>query len=416
MNTEYEESYVRYYKGRSLIEFPDTYTIVDIETTGFDPKFDDIIEIAAVKVVDNVVTDTFQIFVKPKNTISDFITNLTGISNDMIEKAPEKQFAVQQFIDFVGDDIIVGHNVNFDINFIYDCAISFNYAFSNNFVDTLRIARKFVREINNHKLSSLAAYFEIEQDMAHRALNDCYVTNSIYMALRNISPMPIKTSVDFSSMEFDTSNMFYGKKITVSGEFREFGFENFKIICDKCGAILLDAFYKYADCYVMGEVTYSKYLRGDYSEKMEKAIDLAKKRDFLIISEEQFYKSLNIDIPQKKPRKSMFDSHKPVFATTTDIDETNAFFGKVCVFTGTLEKMNRNDAMQIIVNLGGICGNTVTSKTNYLVMGNNDYSALNGNKSSKQLKAEDIILKGGDIEIITENVFYEMISENGCEL
>ena len=86
---------------------------------------------------------------------------------------------------------------------------------------------------------------------------------------------------------------------------------------------------------------------------------------------------------------------------------------KLCVFTGTLERMLRKDAMQAVVDLGGQVGNSVTKKTNYLILGNNDYCPLiTEGKSSKQKKAESLKLAGNDIEIISEDVFYDMIFDN----
>ncbi len=104
---------------------------------------------------------------------------------------------------------------------------------------------------------------------------------------------------------------------------------------------------------------------------------------------------------------------KNIFPQTENFDETHPLYNKTCVFTGVLEKVDRKQAMQIVANLGGICGDSVTSKTNYLILGNNDYCrSIKDGKSSKQKKAEILKLKGNDIEIIPENVFYEMIEEN----
>jgi len=91
-------------------------------------------------------------------------------------------------------------------------------------------------------------------------------------------------------------------------------------------------------------------------------------------------------------------------------------FGKTFVFTGTLQRMVRKDAMQLVVDMGGICGDGVTVKTNYLVLGNNDYcSSIKVGKSSKHKKAERYKAEGLDIEIISENVFYEMVAEYQSE-
>jgi len=107
-------------KGRSIIAFPSGYVALDIETTGLDPSVDEIIELAAIRVRDGVRADTFASLVKPRNTISGFITELTGITNDMVSGAPRVESILPQFCEFIGGDVVVGHNVNFDINFIYD--------------------------------------------------------------------------------------------------------------------------------------------------------------------------------------------------------------------------------------------------------------------------------------------------------
>ena len=98
--------------------------------------------------------------------------------------------------------------------------------------------------------------------------------------------------------------------------------------------------------------------------------------------------------------------------TSVEIDEDSFFYGRHVVFTGKLEKMVRKDAMQIVVNLGGILDNSVCKQTNYLILGSTDYNAsLKGEKSSKHKKAEKLKLEGQDIEIIDEFTFYDIISE-----
>ena len=94
-----------------------------------------------------------------------------------------------------------------------------------------------------------------------------------------------------------------------------------------------------------------------------------------------------------------------------EIDEDNFFYQKHVVFTGKLERMIRKDAMQLVVNLGGILDNSVNKQTNYLILGNNDYNAiLKGEKSSKQKKAEKLQLEGQDISIIDEYTFYDLLN------
>ena len=118
-------------KGENLFKFPEKYTVIDVETTGLSPQFDGMIEVAAVKISNGKVLDTFSTLVKPNTVfigddgselyVDDFIETLTGITNDMLVTAPEFVEIRDDFMSFLGDSIIVGHNVNFDINFV--CAL-----------------------------------------------------------------------------------------------------------------------------------------------------------------------------------------------------------------------------------------------------------------------------------------------------
>lgn len=129
---------------------------------------------------------------------------------------------------------------------------------------------------------------------------------------------------------------------------------------------------------------------------------------------EEFYSTHgeNITLSALKHHHHVSTKSKDITTSNVDFDESHPLFGKVCVFTGTLEQMLRKDAMQIVADLGGINGDSVTKKTNYLILGNNDYcSTIKDGKSAKQKKAEQLQLAGFDISIISENVFYDMIFE-----
>ncbi len=172
----------RIYKGKSLIGFPQEYCIVDIETTGLNAGYDDIIEIGAIKYVDGVVIDTFDSLLQPKCRhyhyyVSRFITELTGITNAMLEQAPPSEEVLFSFQQFLGDSIIVGYNVNFDVNFLYDSFLEYLGApMTNDFIDILRMARKLFPSLPHHRLSDMTAYYGLVNEHAHRALSDCEVT------------------------------------------------------------------------------------------------------------------------------------------------------------------------------------------------------------------------------------------------
>ena len=171
-------------KGKSLIEDLDNYTVVDIETTGLNWKFNKILEISALKVRNHKVIAEFLELINPHEPIPRFIKNLTGITDEMVKEALELDVVLRKFQEFLADDIIVGHNVNFDVNFLYD-----NFYFilgetlSNHFVDTLRIARKLLPELRHHRLDDLTSFFGIELRDKHRALNDCLLTNKVYLKM-----------------------------------------------------------------------------------------------------------------------------------------------------------------------------------------------------------------------------------------
>lgn len=181
-----EENRKRPEKGKSLLEFPEDYVVVDLETTGLRPDLDEIIEIGAVRVQGQKVTESFNTLVYPVNGIDPFITQLTGITPDMVEDSPRISNALSQLIRFVGDSIVVGHNVNFDINFLYDkCVECFGYGFSNDFIDTMRISRKLFPEYRHHRLCDLEERFDLHNEQAHRALSDVVTTNDCFQYMRN---------------------------------------------------------------------------------------------------------------------------------------------------------------------------------------------------------------------------------------
>lgn len=302
---------IREKKGQSLLTFPDKYVLLDIETTGLSPKYDEIIEISAIRVEHGEIVDEFSELVKPKEEISSFITRLTGITNEMVESSRDIKNVLGSFKEFLkNEDIISGYNINFDINFLYDnFQDNLNHYFDNDFVDVMRLARNaFKNEVESFKLKKLAKHFKLSTEGMHRGIKDCRVTLEI----------------------------FHLAKEKILGE----------------------------------------------HENLEKFLEWKKKNSYL------------------KPNS--------ICSTTRTFDIEHPCYDKEFVFTGTL-KMVRKDAMQLVVNLGGKVRDRIALDTNYLVMGVMDYTQnIAGDKSSKIIKAENMQLKGKDIQIISEDVFYDM--------
>ena len=171
----------RPYKGQSLLAALDDFTVVDIETTGLSPRWSAIIELGAVKFRGGKPADEASLLINPGFDLPPAITELTGITDDMLWTAPPLIDVLPFFLDFVGGDVILGHNVNFDVNFLYDKALAIGLApLSNDFVDTMRISRKLYPEHKHHRLCDLCQRFGVVPETAHRALADCYATAACY--------------------------------------------------------------------------------------------------------------------------------------------------------------------------------------------------------------------------------------------
>lgn len=169
--------------GAPLYEVP--FCVLDLETTGGSPADCSITEIGAVKYLGGEEVGSFQTLVNPGVPIPPFITVLTGITQVMVVEAPPIEAALPSFLEFVGDSVIVGHNVRFDLSFLNADAARLGYPrLSNRSVDTAALARRLVRnEVRNLKLQTLAAYFRSPTTPNHRALEDARATAWVLHAL-----------------------------------------------------------------------------------------------------------------------------------------------------------------------------------------------------------------------------------------
>ena len=163
---------------------PDSYVVVDLETTGLQPAKDRILEIGAVKVENGEVKDTFCTFINPRMAIPPFIQALTGITQDMVENAPTAEQAFYEFLDFCGDRDLMGHNLMFDYSFLKHQAANLKLSFEKRGIDTLKIARSVLPELESRSLTSLCEYFQINGEQAHRAFHDALATHEVYKQLK----------------------------------------------------------------------------------------------------------------------------------------------------------------------------------------------------------------------------------------
>lgn len=298
----------KYHRGNYVRKISKNYCVLDTETTGLSAYFDSVIEIGILKVRDNIVIAEYSQLIDPECELDPYITNLTGITQEMLEGQPTISAVKDEVLAFIGDDLVVGHNTNFDMQFL---ANGFCHDFPNEYMDTLQFAKKLYPEFSSHSLGALAYQLELPSG-GHRSLSDCKST---------------------------------------------------KALLDCMVAKILDA-----------------------NMTIEQVFPPKKSK----------HKHSHLDISQ--------------IVATEEIDEDSFFYGKHCVFTGTLEKMVRKDAMQLVVNVGGILDKSVASTTNFLIVGSFDYcSSIKEGKTGKLKKAEALKQKGQSIEIIDEHTFYDLL-------
>ena len=160
----------------------DTYVCIDLETTGLNPKVDRIIEIGAVKVVDGVETEVFETFVNPGRSLEEHVKNLTGITDEDLASAPKMKDVLPKLLSFIGDDVLLGHSVLFDFSFVKKAAVNEKMTFEKDGIDTLKIARKYLPELESRSLGYLCGHYQISHN-AHRALEDARATVMLYEKL-----------------------------------------------------------------------------------------------------------------------------------------------------------------------------------------------------------------------------------------
>ena len=164
------------------------YTILDLETTGLNPNSDFIIEVGCVKVRAGDEVDRLQLLIKPPKRIPWKITNITGISDFMVSTAPKFVDVAQVIWSFLENEVIVGHNVRFDLNFLRkNFSEILNVDFDNSYIDTLHIFKKAYPGLDSYSLDNISNELGIISEH-HRAIADCCIVKKI------IDYIEIKTS------------------------------------------------------------------------------------------------------------------------------------------------------------------------------------------------------------------------------
>ena len=160
------------------------FCVFDVETTGLSPFKNKIIEIAIVKVSKLKITNTFHSFINPGRQIPFFITNLTGINDDDVYDAPFFDEVADQIVDFIGDDILIAHNLAFDQSFIKAELRNCNKEkISNPGVCTVKLARRLYPNLKSKSLGSVVSHLRLKNKGAHRAISDAEVTAKVLIKM-----------------------------------------------------------------------------------------------------------------------------------------------------------------------------------------------------------------------------------------
>ena len=170
-------------KGDADTGFDGTFICFDIETTGLSAARDKITEIGAVKVENGIITDKFSTFVNPEMPIPQKITQLTGITDEMVKDAPSQSEAVSAFLEFAGDNVLVAHNAPFDTSFIAKACEDMGRKYNYTSIDTVAISRAILTDIKNCKLDTVAKFLRLGEFNHHRATDDAEMLAKIFITL-----------------------------------------------------------------------------------------------------------------------------------------------------------------------------------------------------------------------------------------
>ena len=203
----------------------------------------------------------------------------------MVADAPGIEDVLPRFLEFIGEDIVVGHNVHFDVNFLYDYAEDFDLEpFSNDLVDTLRLSRRLYPELQSHKLSALAAHFGVEPDGEHRALADCVTTQKCLSAMDAYAAQnggipesaedlyrKLSKTIVAETSDFDPDSLIYGRTFAFTGKLERMTRKEAMQAVVNAGGHCTDGVVAETNYLVLGNNDYCKAIKDGKSAKQKKA-------------------------------------------------------------------------------------------------------------------------------------------------
>lgn len=372
-------------KGKNAGRHVENYSVIDLETTGIFVSSARIVEISAIKVRNNQVVGEFTSLVNPLCHIPEEATKINHITDEMVKNAPTLEKVINEFLQFIGDDIILGYNnAGFDMNIIYDAVEKIlRRAFENDYIDILHVARRNVDGLENYKLKTVCDYYGIGTEGAHRALKDCYLTKECYDNLYN----------EYGNSAFSRHNNVNGYCTLYSTKtlaLRELQKILSNILCD--GTITLE------------EVDVLRFWLEEHRE-LSAIYPFGKVIEML----DDVLEDGQISPLERSTLESVFSEIvDPVKSQSCNERITSLVAKHVCL-TGDFDFGSKEDVAEIIEKAGGIVDKAVKKATNYVVVGaRGSESWKTGNYGGKIQKAMEYNSKGMNIKVVEEKKFIPM--------
>lgn len=370
-------------KGSSVPKYLSDYCVLDLETTGVFVISAEIIEISVIKVRGGNVIAEFSQLVNPGCKIPSAATAVNNITDTMVKDAPMLSEVIDDFLAFVGNDVVLGYNnAGFDMNLLYDkVMILRGRAFKNDYIDLMHAARRTLPELENHKLETLSKYYELDTTGEHRAQKDCYLTKECYEKLYRQFGDAAFRGKSHSGGSYGPRCSSETKALRTLQEFLE------EIIAD--GQVTVTEFYSLTQW-----MTEHRDLQGCFPfDRVFDALDRVL-ADGKVTTEELL------------ELQDIFSEFVDPVKSQSCQEEIHNLQGKHVCITGDFNFGSRAEVFGLIEAAGSIIDKNVKKATDYLVVGAQGSDAWKtGNYGGKILKAMEYNSKGTNIKIVEEDIF-----------